>query len=99
LICFFKVFINTFLKISLILAFNKIFLILTFASKAKQSLGLHRVPLHRSENVRRNLGFVLAKKYLNRKNPKSIAEPLLNDMNIEYYGNISIGTPGQSFMV
>ncbi len=69
-----------------------------FTSKAKPSSGLHRIPLHRKENARRNLRFVLPK-YRNRQYAGQTPEGLLNSMNTDYFGNITIGTPGQSFLV
>lgn len=67
---------------------------------------LHRIPLHRSPSFRRSRDAILAEQlYVNHKyNLTSTAngfpmEQLSNLNNLQYYGNISIGTPGQVFSV
>ncbi|KAH8349375.1 hypothetical protein KR067_002525, partial [Drosophila pandora] len=67
---------------------------------------LHRIPLHRSPNFKRTREAILAEQlYVYHKyNLTSTAngfpmEQLSNLDNLQYYGNISIGTPGQVFSV
>ncbi|KAH8266767.1 hypothetical protein KR026_010501 [Drosophila bipectinata] len=67
---------------------------------------LHRIPLHRSPNFKRTREAIVAEQlYVDHKyNLNTTAngfpmEQLSNFNNLQYYGNISIGTPGQVFSV
>ncbi|XP_017106549.1 cathepsin E-B [Drosophila bipectinata] len=67
---------------------------------------LRRIPIQRSPNFKRTRAaakaemFYIARKYnLNVATNSSAVEKLSNYDNFQYYGNISIGTPGQNFQV
>ncbi len=73
-----------------------------------QNEGLHRIPVHRTKRFRPNLKNVgngtefNSRKYdfNNRKHaPKPVDIKQYNFINQEYTGEISIGTPEQSFLV
>jgi hypothetical protein len=73
-----------------------------------QNDGLHRIPVHRIkrfqpnlENARNQTVFNLRKyDFYNRKHgPKPIYIKQNNFINLVYVGEISIGTPGQRFLV
>ena len=70
--------------------------------------GLYRVGLHKFQSVRRHLQEVgtatkhgLPKHHLKhyKSNLVPIPEPLSNYLDAQYYGVISLGSPGQSFKV
>ncbi|KAH8234517.1 hypothetical protein KR038_002586, partial [Drosophila bunnanda] len=82
--------------------------VLLAASEASKVARLHRIAIHRSPNFKRNQKAVVAerdlvqKKYsqsLSQKANGYPVEPLSNFDNYQYYGNISVGTPPQYFMV
>lgn len=68
------------------------------------SAELVRVPIRRHENFQKTLDNVKAEVYLLRSKyglpqPREVEEQLSNSVNMEYYGEISIGTPPQNFIV
>jgi len=66
------------------------------------TVALQRIPLHRFKSARRTLTEVdSAVDQLQMKYASSgpVPEPLTNYLDAQYYGNIGIGTPPQSFKV
>ncbi|XP_037927941.1 lysosomal aspartic protease-like [Teleopsis dalmanni] len=73
---------------------------------AAVSADLHRVPIYKHENFVKTHENVLAELSMlsSRYNAflgtsRSVEEQLSNNMNMQYYGKITIGTPAQDFVV
>ncbi|XP_011189411.1 lysosomal aspartic protease [Zeugodacus cucurbitae] len=81
------------------------YILIIAAIAAVQSTELVRIPIHRHESGHRTLPHVrdeiagLRSKYNVTKSHSSGKETLINSQNMGYYGNISIGTPPQYFLV
>lgn len=82
-----------------------LYIIIIAAITIVQCTDLVRIPIHRHEKGHRTLAHVRAEiaglrnKYNVTKAPSVGKETLINSQNIGYYGNISIGTPPQYFLV
>nr|AEI58895.1 cathepsin D [Pteria penguin] len=83
---------------------NKLWIVALLCAVAYCS-ALQRIKLHKFKSVRRTLQEVgtsieaLQNKYNVYKVEGPAPEPLSNYMDAQYYGDITIGTPGQSFKV
>ncbi|XP_054734346.1 lysosomal aspartic protease-like [Anastrepha obliqua] len=84
----------------------KMFKFLVFLSicAALVSADLVRVPIYKSPNYRRtrasiNSEIVLLRSKYNAPSARSTSETLENEYNFAYYGEITIGTPAQDFLV
>ncbi|XP_036345135.1 lysosomal aspartic protease-like [Rhagoletis pomonella] len=80
------------------------FLVFLTICAALASANLVRVPIYKNPNYRRTRSSVEAEtnflraKY-NVARPRSVSEELDNELNLSYYGKITIGTPAQEFLV
>ncbi|XP_004531316.1 aspartic proteinase oryzasin-1 [Ceratitis capitata] len=81
------------------------FIILLALISAVTCEQLVRIPIQRHEQAHRTLAHVRAEiaglrnKYNVSKLSSAVEETLMNSLNVGYYGNISIGTPPQYFLV